>query len=147
MSLRRLCLLGVAAAVALAGYVATVWQRPVCTVHPAAVMFSSLGRAERAVLPDDAGAIRHAWRMQGQHYCSVTRFEVGDTAALLQRYTFHPLSEQEHAALAAVPAELSALPWWQPSAATLFADINPACTLFVNPLTEEFYLLVTENTP
>ncbi len=145
MSLRRLCLLGVAAAVALAGYVATVWQRPVCTIHPAAVMFSSLGRAERAVLPDDAGAIRHAWRMQGRHYCSVTRFEVGDTAALLQRYTFHPLSEQEHTALAAVPAELSALPWWQASAAPLFAAVNPACTLFVNPRTEEFYLLVAEN--
>lgn len=142
---RRLCLWGVAAAVAAAGYVVSVWQSPVCTVHPTAVMLSSLGRAERAVLPDDAGAIRHAWRMQGHRYCSVTRFEVGDNAALLQRYTFHPLSPQAHADLAAVPAELSALPWWQASTAPLFAAVNPACTLFVNPQTEEFYLLVTEN--
>lgn len=142
---RRLCLWGIAAAVAVAGYVVSVWQSPVCTVHSAAVMFSSLGRAERAVLPDDAGAIRHAWWMQGHRYCSVTRFEVGDTAALLQRYTFHPLSPQERAALAAVPAELSALPWWQASTAPLFAAVNPACTLFANPQTEEFFLLVVEN--
>lgn len=131
---------------ALAGYMAYVVNAPVCVVHEGPVMFSALGRAERAVLPQRAGALHYAWRGQGRTFCSVTRFEVPDWAAFKAAYAFRPVPSLP-AAFAAVPPELARLPWWQPQTVKEpevvdFPDRH-AC-MVADDTAQAVYLLVSE---
>lgn len=147
MTARRLCYLAAAALLVLCGYAAYVVQRPVCIVHPQPVGLGALGRAERSLLPQDARCIRYAWRAQGRSFCSLTRFEPADRAAFLAMHDFRPVQELP-AAFASVPAELAALPWWQPQAAAgLLAAAVPECraALVADAGAGVVYLLVLEN--
>lgn len=132
---------------ALAGYVAYVMHAPVWVIHEEPVMFSALGRAERALLPQRAGALYYAWRGQGKGFCSVTRFEVPDWAEFTTAYPFRP-AETLPPAFAEVPPELANLPWWQPQRAkhTLMAVYPERCAyMLADEDAQVVYLLVLEN--
>lgn len=144
--MKRLVFSGVALLTLMAGYALYVMQAPVCVIHAEPVMFSALGRAERAVLPERAGAIHYAWRGQGSAFCSVTRFEVPDWVAFKATYVFQP-AEVLPQAFAAVPQELAQLPWWQPQRVShpllaVFPDRH-AC-LLADDAAQVAYLLVSE---
>lgn len=144
--MKRAWLIGAAVAAVSVGYVFCVMQSPVCVIHAEPVMFSALGRAERAVLPERAGAIHYAWRGQGSAFCSVTRFEVPDWEAFKAAYAFQPAAVLPQA-FAAVPQELARLPWWQPQRAeqpllAVFPDRH-AC-MVADDAAQVAYLLVSE---
>lgn len=145
--MKRALIIVAAALAALAGYVAYVVNAPVCVVHEGPVMFSALGRAERAVLPQRAGALHYAWRGQGSSFCSVTRFDVPNWAEFTAAYPFRPVRELPPA-FAAVPQELAQLPWWQPQRAQhlLLAEIpEHRAYLAADEEEQTAYLLVLEN--
>lgn len=145
--MKRAWLIGAAVAAAFAGYVAYVMCAPVCVIHGEPVMFSALGRAERALLPQRAGALHYAWRGQGSSFCSVTRFEVPDWAEFTTAYPFRP-AENLPPAFAAVPQELANLPWWQPQRAhspLLAVFPERRAYMLADEEAQVAYLLVLEN--
>lgn len=127
-------------------YTVLLWSAPAVKVHEGPVMFSALGRAERALLPDDAGDIRHAWWAQGAAYCSLTRFQARDAAAYRRAHDFR-LSPAAPA-LDSLPPELAQLPWFIPAGQAQglreAADTEGAARLFADDKTDFFYLWVQE---
>lgn len=133
-------------ALAAALYTLLLWSAPAVKVHEGVVMFSSLGRAERALLPDDAGDIHHAWWARGRSYCSVTRFAVGDAAAYCRAHDFRPLSAAP--ALDTLPQELAQLPWFRPlgqlNGGASAEESAYSARIYADEKGEFFYLWVRE---